>query len=282
LNERLKKTMARFDSQFDSRTVSLGSPKRIIQIGAGLAVLILLFSSFTTIGAGERGVVFSQFGGVQERILTEGLQFKIPFVESVIPIDVKIQKSETPASASSRDLQIVTSVIALNYHVEPTQVNQIYRSVGLAFESRIIDPAVQESVKAITAQFTAEELITRRDQVSAQIKELLAGRLGNRNIIVDEFSITELNFSEIFNNSIEAKQVAEQEALKARQDLERIKIEAEQKLESARAEAESQRLQRETITEELLQLRAIEKWDGRLPQVTSGAMPLLNLENLGQ
>ena len=273
--------MARFEARdFDPNSISI-NPKRIVQIALGVAVLILLMSSFVTIGAGERGVVFSQFGGVQERILDEGFQLKIPFLETVIPIDVKIQKSETQASASSRDLQVVTSVIALNYHVDPAAVNKVYQSVGLAFESRIIDPAVQESVKAVTARFTAEDLITQRDQVSMQIKDLLATRLGTRNIIVDEFSITELNFSEIFNNSIEAKQVAEQQALKARQDLERIKIEAEQKVTTSRAEADAQRLQRETITKELLQLRAIEKWDGRLPQVTSGAIPLLNLESLG-
>jgi len=275
--------MARFDpNDFDPRSISLGGPQRLIKIGIGLAVLIVLLNGFVTIGAGERGVVFSQFGGVQERILDEGFRFKIPFLETVIPMDVKIQKSETPASASSRDLQVVTSVIALNYHVDPMAVNQIYKGVGLAYESRIIDPAVQESVKAVTAQFTAEELITRRDQVSARIKESLTSRLGARNILVDEFSITELNFSEVFNNSIEAKQVAEQQALKARQDLERIKIEAEQKVTTSRAEADAQRLQRETITAELLQLRAIEKWDGRLPQVTSGAIPLLNLETLGK
>ncbi|MBI1353146.1 MAG: prohibitin family protein [Acidobacteria bacterium] len=274
--------MARFDSHsFDSKSISI-APKRFGQIALGVATLILLTSCFTTIGAGERGVVFSQLGGVQDRILDEGFQFKIPFLETVIPIDVKIQKSETQASASSRDLQVVTSVIALNYHVDPSAVNDVYQSVGLAYENRIIDPAVQESVKAVTARFTAEDLITQRDQVSTQIKELLATRLGARNIIVDEFSITELNFSEIFNNSIEAKQVAEQQALKARQDLERIKIEAEQKVTTSRAEADAQRLQRETITKELLQLRAIEKWDGRLPQVTSGSVPLLNLESLSR
>jgi regulator of protease activity HflC (stomatin/prohibitin superfamily) len=250
---------------------------------AALAIVLLatLWSGFVTIGAGERGVVFSKFGGVQERVLGEGWQFKIPFVESVIPMDVKIQKSETQASASSRDLQIVSSVIALNYHVDPAAVNRVYQDVGLAYEGRIIAPAVQESVKAVTAQFTAEELITKRDQVSSQIKDLLTARLGRRNVMVDEFSITDLDFSEVFEASIEAKQVAEQQALKARQDLERVKIEAEQKLAEARAEAEAQRAQRETITREVIQLRAIEKWDGKLPQMTGGAMPFLDVSTLG-
>ncbi|MEO1088799.1 MAG: prohibitin family protein, partial [Acidobacteriota bacterium] len=166
--------------------------------------------------------------------------------------------------------------------LDPMSVNSIYQDVGLAYETRIIDPAVQESVKAITAQFTAEELITKREQVSVEIKEMLTGRLARNYILVDEFSITELDFSEVFNNSIEAKQVAEQQALKARQDLERIKIEAEQKLAIASAEAEGQRLQRETITAELIQLRAIEKWDGRLPQVAGGGVPFIDVKSLGQ
>ena len=154
---------------------------------------------------------------------------------------------------------------------------RIYQEVGTLYKERLIDPSVQEAVKAATAQFTAEELITRRAEVSSLIKEMLAERLVPRNIVVDEFNIVDFNFSDVFNQAIEAKQTAEQEALKAQRDLERIKIEAEQKVTAATAEADSQRLQRETITESLLQLRAIEKWDGVLPQVTGGAVPFIDL-----
>lgn len=245
---------------------------------AGLVALIILFNCFEVIGAGERGVVFSKFGGVQPDVRGEGLQFKIPFVHSIIPVDVRIHKSETDASASSKDLQMVHSRIALNYHIEPERAAQIYQDVGTLYKERLIDPAVQEAVKAATAQFTAEELITRRAEVSAQIKEMLTERLVARNILVDEFNIVDFNFSQVFNTAIEAKQTAEQEALKAQRDLERIKIEAEQKIAAAQAEAESQRLQRETITPTLLQLRAIEKWDGVLPQVTSGAVPFIDVK----
>jgi regulator of protease activity HflC (stomatin/prohibitin superfamily) len=248
-------------------------------VGAVL-LLILLVNSFETIGAGERGVVFNKFGGVEQQVLGEGLRFKIPFVQDIIPMDVKIQKSETRADASSRDLQMVSSSIALNYHVNPAAANAIYQDVGLAYRQRIIDPAVQESVKAATANFTAEELITRRPEVSAQIKDILTARLGGRNIVVDEFSITELTFSDIFIQSIEAKQVAEQSAQKAENDLTRIKVEAEQTIAAAKAEAESQRLQSLTITPNILQLRAIEKWNGTLPQVTSGATPFVDLRRM--
>jgi regulator of protease activity HflC (stomatin/prohibitin superfamily) len=263
------------------RTFSIAQGAGTIRLVVGaVVVLLVLINSFETIGAGERGVVFSKFGGVEPVVLGEGLRFKIPFVQDIIPMDVKIQKSETRADASSRDLQMVSSTIALNYHVSPDAANKIYQDVGLGYKERIIDPAVQESVKAAMANFTAEELITRRPEVSSQIKSALAAILSGFNIVVDEFSITELTFSDIFIQSIEAKQVAEQSAQKATNDLTRIKVEAEQTIASAKAEAESQRLQSQTITPNILQLRAIEKWDGHLPQVTSGATPFIDLKRM--
>ena len=258
-------------------------------LGGGLSslvlivfLLVLVFNCFQVVGAGERGVVFSKFGGIQQGVRGEGLQFKIPFIQQIIPVDVRIQKAETDSSASSKDLQTVDSRIALNYHIAPDLAAQIYQEVGVLFKERLIDPSVQEAVKAVTAQFTAEELITRRAEVSIMIKEMLSERLVSRNIIVDEFNIVDFNFSPVFNDAIEAKQKAEQDALKAQRDLERIKIEAEQKVTEAQAEAESQRLQRETITDTILQLRAIEKWDGVLPQVTSGGVPFIDLKALSQ
>ncbi len=250
-------------------------------IAVAVVVLVLAWNSVQTVGAGERGVVFSQFGGVKAETLGEGLRFKIPFIETIIPIDVQIQKAETSSTASSRDLQTISAVIAVNYHILPEAANRVYQDLGFTYRARIIDPAVQESMKAVAAQFTAEELITRRSEVSNQIEEFLAERLLVHNIVVDEFSIVDFGFSAQFNLAIEAKQTAEQNALKAERDLERIKIEAEQLITQATAEAESQRLQRETISSNILQLRAIEKWDGKLPQVTGGgAMPFINLENL--
>jgi len=173
---------------------------------------------------------------------------------------------------------MVSSTIAVNYHVEPAAANKVYQDVGLSYKERIIDPAVQESMKAATAQFTAEELITRRGEVSVQIKDMLSERLLTHSILVDEFNIVDFSFSAVFNEAIEMKQTAEQSALKAQRDLERVKIEAEQQITSARAEAEGQRLQRQTISAEILQLRAIEKWDGHLPQVTSGGTPFIDLK----
>jgi regulator of protease activity HflC (stomatin/prohibitin superfamily) len=246
----------------------------------GVVAVILVSSSFKVVGAGERGVVFSKFGGVQDRILDEGIRFKIPLIEDIIPVDVKVQKSQTDATAASKDLQTVSSTIALNYHIDPGKVNAVYQDIGLFFKERMIDPAVQESVKAVTALFTAEELITRRSEVSEKIKENMTARLLDFNIIVDGFNIIDFSFSRGFNEAIEAKQTAEQQALKAKRDLDRIRIEAEQKVTQAKAEAESQRLQRATISPIILQLRAIEKWDGKFPQVIGGAMPFIDINTL--
>lgn len=255
-----------------------GASSKVVRIAIVVVVLLLLVNSFKTIGAGERGVVFSQFGGVQDTVLGEGLRFKFPFIQDIIPIDVKIQKSQTAVAASSKDLQMVSSTIAVNYHVAPAAANKVYQDVGLSYKERIIDPAVQESMKAATAQFTAEELITKRGEVSVQIKDMLSERLLTHSIMVDEFNIVDFSFSAVFNEAIEMKQTAEQSALKAERDLERVKIEAEQQITTARAEAEGQRLQRQTISPAILQLRAIEKWDGHLPQVTGGGTPFIDLK----
>ncbi|MFQ5510010.1 MAG: prohibitin family protein, partial [Leptospirillia bacterium] len=190
-------------------------PTGILAI-AVVAILFLGFNfAFETVGAGERGVVFSKFGGVKDQVLSEGLHFKIPLVEDIIPVDVKVQKAQTRAAASSKDLQTVSSIFAINYHVAGDRVHVVYQDVGTDFKSRIIDPAVQEAVKAITAQYSAEELITKRPQVRNDIKEMLRDRLAQFNIILDEFSIVAFEFSPEFNAAIEAKQTAEQNALKA-------------------------------------------------------------------
>ncbi|MEE9614364.1 MAG: prohibitin family protein [Thermodesulfobacteriota bacterium] len=256
----------------------LAQGSKMLPLVAVIFLLVVLASaSFQTIGPGERGVVFSRFGGIQDRILDEGLRFKIPFIEYIIPIDVRIQKAQTDSSASSKDLQVVSSTIAVNYHIDPNKVNKVYQEIGVYFKERVIDPAVQESVKSATARFTAEELITRREEVKEVIKENLAVRLAQFDILVDEFNIVDFTFSRSFNDSIEAKQTAEQHALKAERDLDRIKIEAEQKLTRAKAEAEGQRIQSKTITPTILQLRAIEKWDGHFPQVVGGALPFIDI-----
>ncbi len=259
-----------------------------ILIAAAAVVFVLLFAKpWVTVGAGQRGVVLN-FGAVQPMVLEEGLHFRVPVMQDVVLMDVKVQKAVTDTVAASADLQDVTSTLALNYHLVPDKANIVYQSIGAFFKERIIDPAILEVVKAVTARYTAEELITKRPQVSEAMRLALTDRLKDYNIAVDAFSIVAFSFSKVFAEAIEAKQTAEQLALKARRDLDRIKIEAEQKITAAKAEAESLRLQRANISADLIELRrieanlkAIEKWNGILPQVTgSGGVPLIGVGDL--
>jgi len=259
-------------------------------IAAIVVVLIVFFivNPFVMVGPGERGVVLN-FGAVQSDVFSEGLHLRIPGVQKVVKLDVRVQKSQTGAESVSKDLQDTHSTIAVNYHVLPEKANWVYQNLGREYKDRIIDPAVQEVVKAITAKYTAVELITQREKVRTEIKELLRQRLVGYNIVIDDFSIVNFKFSQQFTQAIESKQTAEQFALKAKQDLVRIQIEAEQKIAQAKAEAEALRLQKANITPELVKLRqieasmkAIEKWDGHLPKVTSGAVPFIDVRSFEQ
>jgi len=264
----------------------------IVSVGVVLIMaLIVVFNSFTVVDAGTRGVVktFGEVTGVFE----EGLHFRTPLVTSVVPVDVKTRRYESNSSAASRDLQIVTTQVVLNYHPDPAAVGTLVRDIGTDYEPKVIDPAIQESVKAATARFTAEELITQRPLVSESIKDVLGARLTPRGIIVEDLSITEFNFSPEFSKAIEAKQVAEQDALRAERELRRVQIEAQQqvaqaeaqakaRLSIAQAEAEALRLQREVISPALLQLRYIEKWNGVLPRFSSGDSGLVPLVNIAE
>lgn len=252
---------------------------------AAVVILVLLFAKpWVEVGPGQRGVLLN-FGAVQSSVLGEGLHFRIPVMQEIVLMDVKVQKVVTDTVAASADLQDVTSSIALNYHLVPDKVNIVYQNIGAYYKERIIDPAILEVVKAVSARYTAEELITKRPQVSEAMRMSLMERLKDYNMAVDAFSIVAFSFSKVFAEAIEAKQTAEQLALKARRDLDRIKIEAQQKVTAAKAEAESLRLQRANISTDLIELRkieanlkAIEKWDGILPQVVgTGGVPLIGL-----
>jgi regulator of protease activity HflC (stomatin/prohibitin superfamily) len=245
--------------------------------------IITLMSSYFGIDAGERGVVL-RFGEVN-RIVDPGPRFKMPFAEEVVRMTVRVQKSTTKTEAASKDLQIVQSTIVLNFSLEPTQAGEMYSTIGLNYNEKVIDPVIKESFKAAAARYTAEELISKREALKTEVRNYLRDQLSKFGIMVVELSITDFEFSQEFNRAIESKQTAEQHALRAKRDLDRIRVEAQQKIASAQAEAESLRLQRAVISPELIKLRqieaqmkAIEKWDGKLPNVTGGTVPFIQVE----
>jgi regulator of protease activity HflC (stomatin/prohibitin superfamily) len=270
----------RFDYETVNFTRGFPARKNVIRIAVAIIGLLLLFwlSPFGTIAAGERGVHL-RFTAVTGKVFGEGLYFRFPLIESVQMMDVKVQKYEMKSDAASKDLQTVHSVVALNFHIDPDRVANMYQDVGLQFRDRIIDPGMQEAIKASTAKFTAEELITKREMVRDEIKEQLRTRLKGRDIIVDEFNIVNFEFSKNFNDAIEAKVTAEQQALAAKNKLEQIKFEADQKIAEARGKAEAMTIESNALKSnpQILELRALEKWNGTLPQVTGGAIPFINL-----
>lgn len=245
--------------------------------------LIVANSTFGTIGAGQRGILL-RFGAVTSTVYDEGLYFKMPFIEEVKKIDVKVQKEQTEASAASKDLQSVQAVVALNFHIVPKEVGRIYQEIGIDYKEKLIDPSIQESVKAATAKFTAEELISKREVIRTEMKKLMTDKLGTWGINVDDVNIVNFNFSASFNTAIESKVTAEQDALASKNKLEQIKFEAEQKIVEAKGKAEAMRVESEALKSnpEVLQLRALEKWNGVLPQVTSGNIPFVNINGLGK
>lgn len=271
----------------DQTVVNYPNPKGLSKGITGIIIIVLVVflvsQSFVIVNAGHRGILL-QLGAVQPKVFEEGLHFKIPFIQSVVPIEVRVQKTESSQVSASRDLQTVSTTVAVNFHLDGNTINSLYKTVGLEFQARIVDPAIGEALKAVTAQYTAEELISKRSEVSATVKEVLSQKLGIYNMILDEINITEFKFSEEFDRAIEQKQIAEQQALKSKLDLERIKIEKEQEITRAQAQAEALRLQKQEVTPELIKLReieaqleAIKKWDGKLPNVTGGATPFVNV-----
>lgn len=254
-----------------------------------LFILFLIINPFVFVTAGQRGIVMN-WGAVSDTILSEGIHWRTPIVQSVKTIDVRTQKEQVDSSAASKDLQTVNAKVALNYHVIPDKVNLLWQKIGADYKDRIIDPAVQEAVKSTTAKYTAEELITKRENVKDEIKTALTARLTNEYIAVDEFSIVDFNFSESFNKAIEAKQTAVQQALQAENDLRRIKVEAEQTVATAKANAEAIRISTAAVNgqggKDYVKLQWIAAWKeggAKVPTFISGGNNesfLMNIDSL--
>ena len=259
-------------------------------LGAGIILVILSLIILPAIGAipaGTRGVVL-RLGAVTGRVLPEGIYVLIPAIERAELMSVQTVAHAIEAAAASKDLQDVTTQITLNYSLDPEKVCEVYRTLRRDYQARIIDPAIQESVKASISQFDAEKLVVDRPRVKEMIELSLKTRLETHGILVDTISITDFKFSPEFTRAIELKVTAVQDAFRAQNELKKIEFEAQQKVVKAQAEAESLRLQKEQITEGLLRLRAIEvqmkaveKWDGKMPEVVTGngPVPMLDVFN---
>lgn len=270
-----------------------------VLIGIGVAVvllIILLCASITSVPVGSTGVVI-RYGSTTGQTMIDGWHFKAPFIESVVDISNKVMKTDVAADSISRDLQAITSNISINYHLAAENSADIYKRVGLTYEDTLLQPAIQEAVKAVMAKYSAEELITNRSVVSSEISEEIRTKISVYGIIIDEFNLTNFSFSDEFDAAIEAKQIAEQDKIKAATEKEKKTIEAEaaaaEKTIAAEAEAEAIKTKaeaeaeaiktkadaqadankkiRDSLSEEVLENKKLETWDGVLPKVSAGS-----------
>lgn len=244
----------------------INKTKPMIFGAVACAVVFVLAQSVSIVPSGASGVIVT-LGKVQDTTLESGLNFKAPFVQKVVVIDNKIQRTDVQGEASSKDLQIVNANVSVNYNVIGTKSSSLYKTVGKDWDTILIRPAVQESVKAAFAKYTAEELITNRAEVTNIIKESLTKKVTPYGINIAEMNILNMGFTSEFNNAIEKKTTAEQEVKTEQQNLAKAKIVAEQKVVEAEAEAKSNKLIQESATDEVLMSKFIEKWDGKLPTV---------------
>lgn len=220
-------------------------------VGA-LFVLITILNCFAFIPAGSVGVV-TRLGAVN-REMQQGGNLKFPYVENVTVMDIQVQKEQQDATAATLDLQNVTTTVALNYHLDSGRVSDIFLHLSADYKSRVIDPSIQESIKATTAKYNAPELLSKRAQVAADTVALLKTRLEGRGIVVDQVSIVNFAFSPQFSQSIENKQVAQQDAEKAQYNLQQASL-----------NAQANQVQQAALTSEILEQQAIAKWNGHLP-----------------
>ncbi len=254
-----------------------------------LLALILAISSVTIVPAGNSGVVVT-LGKVDDKALDNGLHFKLPFVQSVVMMNNKIQKCEVESNSVSKDLQTVSSAVAVNFHITIDAAADIYRTIGVQYQDTVLQPAIQEAVKSVSAQYTAEELITKRTAVGDEIAYALTEKVSDYGIIIDKFNIVNFEFSEEFNMAIEQKQVAEQNYLKAQTEKEQqimeaeadakkqiiaAEAEAEATLKRAEAEAEANEKINASLNGNVLTYQQIQKWDGKYPNVVASDSSVL-------
>lgn len=236
-----------------------------ILVATAAVVVLFLVLCVRIVNVGEVGIV-TRFGNIT-RHTGSGLILKLPWpIEHLTKMNVQIQKEQQDASAATKDLQTVTTTLALNYNLTPATADDVFRTIGADYKVRIIDPVLQETVKSITSQFNADELISQRPKVETLVLEDITSKLKKRGVTVDNVSIVNFGFSNAFEQAIEQKQVAQQNAQKAQYEL-----------QTAQLQSQAQDVQAKTLTPEYLQLQAIQKWDGKMPNYVGGNGTVFNI-----
>lgn len=267
--------------------------KLIAIIIATIVFVIACFTSVTVVSAGHTGVV-TTFGKVNENVLTEGMHIKAPW-QRVNKIDNRIVKLTVDTEGTTKDLQVVTVELAVNYRIEPTMSYAIIKNVGKTYEDTLVIPSTNEVLKAVMAKYSAEGCIKDRASLSQEVVDLINGKLNKQGIYVEDVNIVNFNFSEELNNAIEKKQVAEQNKLKAETDKQKTIIEAEAKAEQkkieaeaeanatlakAEAEAKANEMLNKSLSDKVINYNAIEKWNGELPKVNGNSANIIDFDDI--
>lgn len=257
-------------------------------------VLIVISDTFVIIGPGQRGIIL-QFGKVSDRVMGEGLNFKLPIRDSIVKINVQTETvqfdnlqgrgdnlEKSSLFCATKDLQDVQIAVIVNYHLDAGKVNKSFQQYGSTYKTNIIEPIIREVIKSQAALYTAEELVTKRAEFSDKVSALLGEKLSSKDAIFERLNITNFQFSESFSKAIEAKVTAEQNALAAKNKLEQVKFEADQRIAEARGEAEAIKIQANAIQaqggKEYVSLKWVEKWNGTLPTTVLGdSVPMINI-----
>jgi len=248
-----------------------------------VAAAVIGLSSFFIVPPGEVAVK-TRLGAIVDSY-SEGMHFKMPLLESITKFSIQIQRADIKTQAFSKDLQTMNSSLVVNHRIQKETVVSIYRNLGPRYVSNIVDPAVQEVFKAIAARYSAERIISERNELVEAINTEVKARLSQKEIIVTDISVTDLDFTDQFLKAVEDKQVAEQQAKMSEKLVEKAKRDAEQAIAKSRGEAEALRMQREQVTPMLIELRkvdaqlkAIEKWNGVLPGYVGGGVPFVSMD----
>lgn len=255
----------------------------VIPIVIVVILCVVAFNAFVVVDAGHTGVVVTM-GKVNEGVLQEGIHLKIPFIQSVVKIDNRIQKLEVQTEAFSKDLQSVDTTLAINYRVDTAKSYSIYKNIGANYEDVLVTPAVNEVLKAITATYTAEETVTNRALISDGLVTGLNEKLNSIGLYVTDVNIIDFDFSEAFITAIEEKQVAQQQLLKAETEKKTAITNAEAEAEAAKVradgEAEANNTISKSLTSEVLENKKIEKWNGELPRVSGSGGTIIDLGDI--
>ena len=270
----------------------LPRPRAVVMLILLIIILIIGWGTFVIVPAGHRGVAL-WWGSVEKRIMGEGLNFKVPIAERVIKVDVRVQPHPfKEIDASSKEYQMVKMTGMMNFHIDPSFVNDLYQKVGLDFADKVIDPAFNDFVKEVVPTYPIGEILPKREEIRKRAMAKLGDNLARYHIIVDDIYFANIRFSTGYEGAVEAKQVAQQQVETQRQVLAQREIEAQQKVATAKGEAESilvvaqgqakanDALSR-SISPILVQYKGIEKWNGILPQVSGGAVPFIDLGKMG-